>query len=538
MLCCIQKLLRDSLITVEVGNVSGIQQQFLQCTNSNIKNKSRGDSDNPVVAWVKIKEKLRDAVARVFFPNTSNNILTEYSKGKTYFERFTTKKNYKTIFREDEKLDKFLVPVFLLLDFISNPCELLSILNLIKDGYKKDHLHSSLKHNLPHPEIWSSFKVYESMNEFTHMLIKLFQDVNSWKTIEDVPSEVDEVCNAMMPTKTLYDFKIKRCCQQYAVFCAISIAKYIGLYPYDDGMSWEINAQQRRDGCYSKYNIFNWMIYLMRLKSIIAADAPNLNENLEEISDDIISDIHEDTFTTESNKTACLPIHVIRHTVVRRFAVQFSKQVTIDGNAPPGTGIPWTYKEFLQQNCHKDFIDFYRLMLTDYKCDSHMFFQQILPGATKYKKKRKIESVELENNEDNEVRIQGRTENDTTSIKSSISTFSSTNSSIRTSIDNNKEGEASSNEALGNGIILVQPRSAVAAASIGATTHKCNSDNSANVISRDTCIQLTAEVVKDVQLVNEYLLSSWNSKEENVHLALQRIECNIKQIQSAIPRES
>lgn len=67
MLCCIQKLLRDSLITVEVGNVSGIQQQFLQCTNSNIKNKSRGDSDNPVVAWVKIKEKLRDAVARVFF---------------------------------------------------------------------------------------------------------------------------------------------------------------------------------------------------------------------------------------------------------------------------------------------------------------------------------------------------------------------------------------------------------------------------------------------------------------------------------------
>ena len=81
------------------------------------------------------------------------------------------------------------------------------------------------------------------------------------------------MCNAMMSTKTLYDFKIKRCCQQYAVFCAISIAKYIGLYPYDDGMSWEINAQQRRDECYSKYNIFNWMIYLMLLKSIIAADA-------------------------------------------------------------------------------------------------------------------------------------------------------------------------------------------------------------------------------------------------------------------------
>jgi hypothetical protein len=301
---------------VEVGNVSGIQQQFLQCTKSNIKNKNRGESDNPVVAWVKIKEKLRDAVARVFFPNTTNNILTDYSKGLTYFERFNTKKNYKTIFREDEKLDKFLVPVFLLLDFISNPCELLSILNLIKDGYKKDHLHSSLKHNLPHPEIWSSFKVYESMNEFTHMLIKLFQDVNSWKTIEDVPSEVDEVCNAMMSTKKLSDFKIKRCCQQYAVFCSITIAKYIGLYPYDDGMSWEINAQQHMSASYSKYNIFNWMIYLMRLKSIIAAEAPNINENLEEISDDLISNIHEDTFTTESNKTACLPIHAICPTVV------------------------------------------------------------------------------------------------------------------------------------------------------------------------------------------------------------------------------
>jgi hypothetical protein len=107
-------------------------------------------------------------------------------------------------------------------------------------------------------------------------------------------------------------------------------------------MSWEINAQHRMSASYSKYNIFNWMIYLMRLKSINAADAPNTNESLEEISDDLISDIHEDTFTTESNKTACLPIHVIRHTVVRRFAVQFSKQVTIDGNATPSTGIPWT----------------------------------------------------------------------------------------------------------------------------------------------------------------------------------------------------
>jgi hypothetical protein len=124
---------------VEVGNVSGIQQRFFQCTNSNIKNKNRGDSDNPVAAWVKIKEKLRVAVACVFFSNTSNNILTEYSKGKMYFERFKTKRDYKTIFREDEKLDEFLVPVFLLLDFISNPCELLSILNLIKDSYKKDH---------------------------------------------------------------------------------------------------------------------------------------------------------------------------------------------------------------------------------------------------------------------------------------------------------------------------------------------------------------------------------------------------------------
>jgi hypothetical protein len=36
------------------------------------------------------------------------------------------------------------------------------------------------------------------MNEFTHMLIKLFQDVNSWKTIEDVPSEVDLVYTHMM----------------------------------------------------------------------------------------------------------------------------------------------------------------------------------------------------------------------------------------------------------------------------------------------------------------------------------------------------
>jgi hypothetical protein len=103
-------------------------------------------------------------------------------------------------------------------------------------------------------------------------------------------------------------------------------------------------------------------------------------------------------------------------------------------------------------------------MLTDYKCDSHMLFQSILPGATKYKKNRKVESVELGNNE---VRIEQRTVNDSTSIQSAMSESSSTNSSISTSIDNNKEGEASSNEALGNGSNSVQPRSAVAAASIG-----------------------------------------------------------------------
>jgi hypothetical protein len=175
-------------------------------------------------------------------------------------------------------------------------------------------------------------------------------------------------------------------------------------------------------------------------------------------------------------------------------------------------------------------------MLTDYKCDSHMFFQPILPGATKYKKKHKVESVELGNNEDNEVKIERRTVNDSTSIQSSMSESSFTNSSISTSIDNNKEGEASFNEALGNGIISVPPPSAVAAASIGSTTHKCNSDNSANVISRDTCIQSTEQMVKDVHVVNQYILSSWNSKEENVHLALQRLEHTIKQIQSAIQR--
>ena len=165
------------------------------------------------------------------------------------------------------------------------------------------------------------------------------------------------------------------------------------------------------------------------------------------------------------------------------------------------------------------------------------FSNQFFPVQQNIKKKRKVESMELGNNEDNEVRIERRTVNDLTSIQSAMSESSSTNSSISTSIDNNKEGEASSNEALGNGIISVPPRSAVAAASIGATTHKYNSDNSANVISRDTCIQLTEQMVKDVLVINQYIHSSWNSKEENVHLALQLLECNIKQIQSAIPRE-
>ena len=122
------------------------------------------------------KELLRKIVANVFYPNTSTNIKTEYLKGITYFERFKTRSDLTSIFITPSTSDELHLAVFLLLDFLSRPCELETILKLIRDGYKHDHFKDSIKHNLPHAEIWSSVKVYEAINDFTYFLIKMFQD--------------------------------------------------------------------------------------------------------------------------------------------------------------------------------------------------------------------------------------------------------------------------------------------------------------------------------------------------------------------------
>ena len=352
------------------------------------------------------KELLRKIVANVFYPNTSTNIKTEYLKGITYFERFKTRSDLTSIFITPSTSDELHLAVFLLLDFLSRPCELETILKLIRDGYKHDHFKDSIKHNLPHAEIWSSVKVYEAINDFTYFLIKMFQDFRAWGKIENPTTEVNQFLEKMASSeitnfKKLHQFQIKRCCQQYALFSALYIAKYIGLYPYVDGIAWSLTSEQENAGIYSKYNIFNWMIHLLKMKSLIQDDESQKvpgddfdDDQHEGMSDGDMSSqsfIEDGSMYTSPDEDKKLPIHFFHTNVLQRFANLFTIQVSKTGNFVSSPKFPWTYKDFLEQQCHIDFDDFFSLMCNQYKRESHDFFQPLIPGSIRYKKKKKVD---------------------------------------------------------------------------------------------------------------------------------------------------
>ena len=85
-----KNILDKVIIDSNIRNVHDSLLGLLQCTSSNIKNKNRGVTDNPVLVWVDNKEVLRQFVAKEFFPHNYDNVLTGYSKGITYYERFKT----------------------------------------------------------------------------------------------------------------------------------------------------------------------------------------------------------------------------------------------------------------------------------------------------------------------------------------------------------------------------------------------------------------------------------------------------------------
>ena len=384
-------------------DVSNSLTAFLTCGKSHIKNKSRGAQDNPVLIWVENKELLRKALVKVFYPNTEDNVIVEYSKGTTYYERYRTRRDFKTVFPDGKTGDNFHVMTFLLLDFLSNPFELPSILKLFKDGYKNDHFRSCNLHELKHSEIWNSVEVIDGMNQFTHMLIRIFGDFGSWAKMQNPPEAVKNVLEAKDDVKKMYQFKVRRCCQQYALFCSMAIAKYIGLYPYTEGIAWSVSNIQSKSVRYANHNIFHWLIYMLKLKGVFVEDRKDTNSTTDNggSSDeaslpgqyqDINSvDVLQMSRVHEHEKK--LPVTRFYGSVLMRFAEVFSTNVVSDAG---GIGLhqifPWTYEEFVRFNYDRELKDFYHLMCTEYIVESRLFFRGLIPRIDVPRRKKKASS--------------------------------------------------------------------------------------------------------------------------------------------------
>lgn len=399
MICCrILKLIHKANLSAahnsQIRNQSTCLRDFLACSESQKHNASRRnkDEDNPCTIWNDNKENLRKVVAEEFFPRLASLVKVEYNKGTTYFERYWLRKNNGcgTIFNDAMPYvaDELLLQVFFLLDYISNPSELLTVLKVIRDSYKHDHTDASLTHHLPHTDFWCSRVIYESMNEFTLLLIKMFQDFKVWKLITHQTVMMKDFLRSIFESDRsmkLEVYQIKRCCHQYALFCSLYIAKYIGLFPSVDSINWTF---LHCTGDYSPYNIFQWMLYLLKLKKITDVAIDQIDESLEE--SDIINLNADSSFfcpvigSGSLARNRILPLHHFYSTVLKKFANLFISELKKMGK------LPWTFQEFLRMECHHELQEFFKDMCNDYVHESRDFFMKLLPNHERHKKKRKI----------------------------------------------------------------------------------------------------------------------------------------------------
>jgi hypothetical protein len=74
--------------------------------------------------------------------------------------------------------------VFCLLDNLYHPEDTYYLLAVIRDSYKGDHLEASKSHKICHNELFASWQIYKSMNDFTDFIVKVMKDFNNWDIYE------------------------------------------------------------------------------------------------------------------------------------------------------------------------------------------------------------------------------------------------------------------------------------------------------------------------------------------------------------------
>jgi hypothetical protein len=278
-------------------------------------------------------------------------------------------------------------------------------------------------------------QIYQSMNDFIAYLRNLFCNLSQWKKIDN-PSPLlreflsnitNDVGGGKKDAVSIY--KLNRCSPQYAFFASLSIAKYIGLYPYFDECPWTLPSQQSSEPnqSYVLYNVFEWILDVLKRKTFVeeednvhcAAQAPvgdsllevdaqynvTLDCDEENIVGTYFSVDHEEVMSS-SGAGKELPVELFISTVLRQFVTLFIEEIDEDSS----DCFPWTFQEFIEQNCHRDFCNFILKMKTEYLNESNEFFQNLLPTKKKKKKKKKNKKRDRSDNggEQQQSRLGGR----------------------------------------------------------------------------------------------------------------------------------
>ena len=372
-----------SLMKESTGDMSSETKQvlldFLMSSNSDKKNSTRKkDVDpSPYIKMRTAKQLQRQMIADTFFPQLQ--VSTSYVQGKTYIEKRYKKNKLKNIFEgETPHENSKLLQVFLLLDNIFIPDNIVSFIKMIRNTYNKMHLDSSIYHHISHAELWNSCTVLEDMNKFiletikimknkgtmleirssNYELLQLYDEDHSPGDSADEESIDEDVSDEDKPKKkkkketdemSLFHFKITHSCQQFAFFVALTIANMIGLYPIIPGCRLPDCTGEDQDA-FSQFNVFRLLLDALLWKG---------DENLQNVRyiyvdlvvNDFISSLYYfDTQKNNRNETNN----------------QNEMQITF----------PLTFQEFCDQNNHMNVIRFFHNTTTLYHEETKNFFSK------------------------------------------------------------------------------------------------------------------------------------------------------------------
>jgi len=360
--------------------------EFVVSTSSDKHNSTRNnknDGPTPYINMRMTKQLQRDMIAATFFPHLQ--ISTSYVQGKTYIEKINTKNKLKNVFEGDTPHESSkLLQVFILLDNIYIPDNILSFIKMIRNTYNKMHLDSSSYHHISHTELWNSHTVLEDMNKFILETIRIMKSKGTILEIRKFNSLLDALYNEDDAERdsaneenndgpeqrldedkgqkeqkkkkkkeetdemSLFHFKITHCCQQYAFFVALTIANMIGLYPIIPGCRLPDCSGDDQEKI-SMFNVFRLLLDALLWKG----EYPEVDVR-----------------------------YLYMEFVVNDFFSSLFYNTNWDDRKEEHVTFPFTFQEFCDQNCHINVITFFYNMINNYPEETQNFYSKNKKGKT------------------------------------------------------------------------------------------------------------------------------------------------------------